>query len=59
MKEYRVQVFHNNTSDNTYFDNRDQAIIFGTKQLCKQSTIAVFLLKHIIDGQYDMEMQIQ
>ena len=59
MKEYRIQVFHDNTSDNTYFDNRDEAIIFGAKQLSKQNVTAVFLLSHPIDGKYDVEMQIQ
>lgn len=59
MKEYRIQVFHDNTSDNTYFDDRDRAIIFGTKQLSKSNTTAVFLLSHPVDGKYDVEMQIQ
>lgn len=59
MKEFRVQVFHDNTSDNTYFDNRDEAIIFGTKQLSKQNVTAVFLLSHPIDNKYDVEMQIK
>ena len=59
MKKYRIQVFHDNTSDNTYFDNRDEAIIFGTKQLSRQSVTAVFLLNHLIDGKYDVEMQIK
>ncbi|MDE7432738.1 MAG: hypothetical protein K2N34_12610 [Lachnospiraceae bacterium] len=59
MKEYRIQVFHDNTSDNTYFDNRDEAIIFGAKQLSKQNVTAVFLLSHPIDDIYNVEMQIQ
>lgn len=59
MKEYRIQVFHDNTSNNTYFDSRDKAIIFGAKQLLRQSVTAVFLLKHITDDIYDVEMQIQ
>jgi len=59
MKEYRICVFHDNISDNTYFDNRDEAIIFGAKQLSKQNVTAVFLLSHLIDGKYDVEMQIQ
>lgn len=59
MKEYRVQIFHDNTSDNTYFDNRDEAIIFGAKQLANSNITAVFLLKHVIDNKYDVEMQIQ
>ncbi len=59
MKEYRIQVFHDNTSDNIYFDNRDESIIFGAKQLGKTSVMAVFLLKHLIDDIYDLEMQIQ
>jgi len=59
MKEYRIQVFHDNTSDNTYFDSRDEAIIFGVKQVSKASVTAVFLLKHFLDGKYDVEMQIQ
>lgn len=59
MKEYRVQVFHNNTSNNAYFDNRDEAIIFGSKQLAKSNVTSVFLLKHVIDNKYDVEMQIQ
>lgn len=59
MKEYRIQVFHDNTSDNAYFDNRDEAIIFGAKQLSKQNVTAVLLLSHPIDGKYDIEMQIQ
>lgn len=59
MKEYRIQVFHDNTSDNLYFDNRDEAIIFGAKQLANQSVTAVFLLSHLVDDKYDVEMQIQ
>ena len=27
-KKYRVQVFENNTNDNYYFDDRDEAIMF-------------------------------
>ena len=59
MKEYRIMVFHDNTSDNTYFDDRDEAIIFGAKQLSNQNVTAVFLLSHPIDGNYNVEMQIQ
>ena len=59
MNEYRVQIFHDNTSSNTYFSDRDQAIIFGTKQLPKPWVTAVFLLKHLIDDKYGVEMQIQ
>lgn len=59
MKEYRVQIFHDNTSDNTYYENRDEAIIFGAKQLAKSKITAIFLLKHVIDNKYDVEMQIQ
>ena len=59
MKEYRIQVFHDNTSDNTYFDNRNEAIIFGAKQLSNKNVTAVFLLSHPIDGKYEVEMQIQ
>lgn len=62
MKKYqpfRIQVFHDNTSDNTYFDSRDAAIIFGTKQLARQSVVAVFLLSNPIDGKYDVDMQIK
>ena len=59
MNEYRVQVFHDNTSSNTYFDTRDEAITWGAEQLSKISVIAVFLLKHLIDDKYDVEMQIQ
>ncbi len=59
MKEYRIQVFHDNTSNNYYFVDRDEAIIFGTKQLFKQYVTAVFLLSHVIDGKYEVEMQIK
>jgi len=59
MKEYRIQVFHDNKSDNTYFGSRDDAIIYGTKQLMKTNVTAVFLLKEVIDNKYDVEMQIQ
>ena len=59
MKEYRIMVFHDNTSDNTYFDSRNEAIIFGVKQLSNQNVTAVFLLSHPIDGNYNVEMQIQ
>ena len=59
MKEYRIQVFHNNTSSNYYFVDRDEAIIYGAKQLSKESVTAVFLLSHSIDGKYDVEMEIK
>lgn len=59
MGEYRIQVFHGNTSNNYYFVDRDEAIIYGAKQLAKQSVTAVFLLSHPIDGKYDVEMQIK
>lgn len=59
MKEYRIQVFHGNTSNNYYFVDRDEAIIYGAKQLAKQGVTAVFLLSHLIDGKYDVEMQIK
>jgi len=59
MKEYRIQVFHDNTSENTYFDSKDEAIIFGAKQLSKINVTAVFLLRHIIDDKYDVISEIK
>ena len=60
MKKYRIQIFYrNNSSINAYFDSRDDAIIFGAKQLYKENVKSVFLLKHLYDDKYDVEMQIQ
>ena len=59
MKEYRIQIFHDNTSDNMYFDSREEAISVGQKELAKSSVVAVFLLKRLIDDKYDVEMQIE
>lgn len=59
MKEYRIEVFCDNTSNSTYFDNRDEALIFGAKQLLNQSVTTMFLLSHPIDDKYNVEMQIQ
>lgn len=61
MKEYRIEVFYNDGANNEsfYIGSRDEAIIFGTKQLSKSNTKSVFLLRHIIDNKYDVEMQIQ
>lgn len=58
-KEYRMQVFYNNTSSNYYFNDRDEAITFGIKQLAKLYVTAVFLLRHVVDGKYDVEMEIK
>ena len=49
----------NNSSINAYFDSRDEAIIFGAKQLCRENVKSVFLLKHLYDDKCDVEMQIQ
>lgn len=59
MKEYRVQIFKGSKSDNFYFHDRDDAIIFGAKQLSNVYVTAVFLLKHVIDDKYDVEMEIK
>lgn len=60
MKEYRIQVFcQNNLSINVYFDSRDEAIIFGAKQLSKPDVTHVFLLKHFFERTYDIEMEIK
>lgn len=59
MKKYRVQIFKGDKSENFYFYDRDEAIIYGTKQLSNQYVTAVFLLKHVIDGKYDVEMEIK
>ena len=58
-EDYRVQVFYNNASDNYYFDDRDEAVMFGTKQSSKLYVTAVFLLRHVVDGKYDVEMEIK
>ena len=59
MKKYRITVFHDHTQTETYFDNKDEALDFGRIQSKKQNTTAVFLLSHLIDNKYDVEMQIQ
>lgn len=59
MSKYRVQIFKGNTSKNFYFHDRDEAIIYGAKQLSNSYVTAVFLLKHVIDNKYDVEMEIK
>ena len=59
MEKYKIQVFYGNTSTNYCFVDRDEAIIFGAKQLSKPSVTAVFLLSHLIDDKYDVEMEIK
>ena len=59
-KKYRVQIFKtDNTSENAYFYNRDEAIIYGAKQLHKPDVKCVFLLREIIDDKYEVEVEIK
>lgn len=59
MKKYRVTVFHDRTSENRYFDDRDDAISFGKSQNKKLNVTAAFLLICLANGKYDVEMQIK
>lgn len=61
MKKYRIEVFYNDGTkyESFYIESRDEAILFGTKKLFEENTKSIFLLKHVIDNKYDVEMQIQ
>lgn len=55
-KEYRVDTF-GKEHKKTYFDSREEALIFAGKETEKGKN--VFLLKHIIDGKYDVVKEIK
>lgn len=56
MKEYRVDTFNNNHTTN-YFETEKEAIAYGKEQL-KKGKVS-FLLKHVIDGKYDVVSEIK
>lgn len=56
-KEYRVDTFSGKEHKKIYFDSKEEALIFSGKEAEKGKI--VFLLKHIIDGKYDVVKEIR
>ena len=56
-KEYRVDTFIGKSHKKNYFDGIEEALIFAGKETEKGKN--VFLLKHIIDGKYDVVKEIK
>lgn len=57
MKEYRIDAFFKEGHEKKYFDSREEALIFAGKEVVKGKR--VFLLRHIVDGKYDVEKEIK
>lgn len=56
-KEYRVDTFIGKSHKKNYFDGKEKALIFAGKESGKGKV--VFLLRHIIDGKYDVVEEIR
>lgn len=56
-KEYRVDTFIGKSHKKNYFDGKEKALIFARKESAKGKI--VFLLKHIIDGKYNVVEEIR
>lgn len=56
-KEYRVDTFIGKDHKKTYFNSKEKALIFAEKEVA--SGKITFLLKHIIDGKYDVVEEIR
>lgn len=56
-KEYRVDTFIGKDHKKTYFNSKEEALIFAGKEVA--SGKITFLLKHIIDGKYDVVEEIR
>ena len=56
-KEYRVDTFSGKEHQQNYFDTKHDALIFAGKEAEKGKI--VFLLKHIIDGKYNVMEEIR
>ena len=56
-KEYRVDTFIGKDHKKTYFNSKEEALIFSEKEVTRGKI--VFLLKHIIDGKYEVVEEIR
>lgn len=56
-KEYRVDTFIGKSHKKTYFAGKDDALIFAGKESAKGKI--AFLLKHVINGKYDVIKEIK
>lgn len=56
-KEYRVDTFIGKDHKKTYFNSKEEALIFAGKEVA--SGKIVFLLKHVIDGKYNVVEEIR
>lgn len=56
-KKYRVDTFTGKEHKKNYFDTKHDALIFAGKEVAKGKI--VFLLKHIIDGKYNVMKEIK
>ncbi len=57
--KYRVDVFSDNKTKETYFNDLIDAVLFGQEQLTKVSVYGVFLLKENAIGKYDVTCAIK
>lgn len=57
QKEFRIDSFSGKTDKKFYFDSESEAVLYG-KKLSNNGKI-VFLLKHLIDGKYDVVKEIK
>lgn len=56
-KEFRIDSFSGKTDKKFYFDSEAEAVLYGKK--LRNNGEIVFLLKHLIDGKYDVIKQIK
>lgn len=54
---YRVDTFTGKEHKKNYFDTKHDALIFAGKEAAREKH--VFLLKHIINGKYDVVEEIK
>lgn len=54
---YRVDTFTGKEHKKNYFDTKHDALIFAGKEVARGKI--VFLLKHIINGKYDVVEEIK
>ena len=55
-KEFRIDSFHDKSHKIFYFDTKKEAVSYGKK--LRKGNI-VFLLRHVIDGKYEVVQEIK
>lgn len=56
-KPFRIDSFSDKKHNSSYFDSESEAVAYG-KELSNKGSV-VFLLKHVIDGKYDVVREIK